>query len=101
MRGEQAWASVRQQHKVRGSAVSAVYSEWQRSVADQKFMARNFRKAECTYSFARPAPDDWERAFAAARTVMAETHKAGERSPWTATHGRPVRFPAGGQFHSQ
>ncbi|QYN23591.1 hypothetical protein [Amycolatopsis sp. DSM 110486] len=73
---EQAWASVRQQHKVRASAVSAVYSEWQPSAADQKFMAKQFRKAECTYSFARPAPDDWERAFAEARSVMAETHEA-------------------------
>lgn len=72
---EQAWASVRQQHKVRGSAVLAVYSEWQPSAADQKFMAKNFRKAECTYSFARPAPGEWERAFAEARGVMAEARQ--------------------------
>ncbi|WP_370933585.1 hypothetical protein [Amycolatopsis sp. cg13] len=75
---EQAWASVRQQHKVRGSAVSAVYSEWQPSAADQKFMAKNFRKAECTYSFARPAPGDWERAFAEAREVMARKEQSAE-----------------------
>ncbi|WIX86287.1 hypothetical protein [Amycolatopsis sp. DG1A-15b] len=73
---EQAWASVRQQHKVRASAVAAVYSEWQPSAADQKFMAKNFRKAECTYSFARPAPGEWERAFAEARSVIAETHES-------------------------
>ncbi|ATY15285.1 hypothetical protein CU254_36480 [Amycolatopsis sp. AA4] len=72
---EQAWASVRQQHKVRRSAVSAVYSEWQPSAADQKFMAKNFRKAECTYSFARPAPGEWDRAFAEARAVMAEAEQ--------------------------
>ncbi|MFE3177504.1 hypothetical protein ACFXPA_41435 [Amycolatopsis sp. NPDC059090] len=75
---EQAWASVRQQHKVRGSAVLAVYSEWQPSAADQKFMAKNFRKAECTYSFTRPAPGDWERAFAEARTVMAQKEESTE-----------------------
>ncbi|RSM41681.1 hypothetical protein DMA12_23995 [Amycolatopsis balhimycina DSM 5908] len=73
---EQAWANIRQQHKVRGSAVSAVYSEWQPSAADRKFMAKHFRKAECTYSFARPAPGEWERAFAEARAVMAETQEA-------------------------
>ncbi|OXM70512.1 hypothetical protein [Amycolatopsis vastitatis] len=77
---EQAWASVRQQHKVRGSAVLAVYSEWQPSEADRKFMAKHFRKAECTYSFARPAPGEWERAFAEARAVMAETHEARQSS---------------------
>ncbi|KDN20242.1 hypothetical protein [Amycolatopsis rifamycinica] len=75
---EQAWASVRQQHGVRTSAVRAVYSEWQPSPADQKFMARHFRKAECTYSFARPAPGEWERAFAEARAVMAETRPPSE-----------------------
>ncbi|MFB9930134.1 hypothetical protein ACFORO_16745 [Amycolatopsis halotolerans] len=75
---EQAWAIVRQQHKVRGSAVLAVYSEWQPSAADQKFMAKNFRKAECTYSFARPAPGEWERAFADARTVMAQKEESTE-----------------------
>jgi hypothetical protein len=69
---EQACASVRQQHKVRASAVSAVYSEWQPSTADQKFMARHFRKAECTYSFPRPPAGDWDRAFAEARAAMAE-----------------------------
>ncbi|UKD52732.1 hypothetical protein L3Q65_33180 [Amycolatopsis sp. FU40] len=72
---EQAWASIRQQHKVRGSAVLAVYSEWQPSAADQKFMAKNFRKAECTYSFARPGPGEWDRAFAEARTAMAEAEQ--------------------------
>ncbi|GAA1019594.1 MULTISPECIES: hypothetical protein [Amycolatopsis] len=75
---EQAWASVRQQHKVRGSAVLAVYSEWQPSAADQKFMVKNFRKAECTYSFTRPASGDWERAFAEARAVMAEKEESTE-----------------------
>lgn len=77
---EQAWARVRQQHEVSASAVSAVYSEWQPSAADQEFMARHFGKAECTYSFARPAPGEWERAFAEARAVMAETHEARESS---------------------
>ncbi|MEV5720366.1 hypothetical protein AB0L41_41335 [Amycolatopsis mediterranei] len=69
---EQAWASVRRQHKVRAAAVSAVYSEWQPSAADRKFMAKHFRKAECTYGFARPADGEWERAFAEARAAMAE-----------------------------
>ncbi|MEV6896342.1 hypothetical protein [Amycolatopsis sp. NPDC051372] len=73
---EQAWASVRKQHKVRASKVSAVYSEWEPSAADLKFMAKNFKKADCKYSFARPGPDGWERAFAEARAVMAETHAA-------------------------
>ncbi|MDX3195719.1 hypothetical protein PV458_45590 [Streptomyces sp. MN03-5084-2B] len=72
---EQAWASVRQQHGVRASAVAAVYSEWQPSEADQEFMAKHFGEAECTYSFTRPAPGEWERAFAEARAVMAETHE--------------------------
>ena len=75
---EQAWASVRQQHKVRGSAVLAVYSEWQPSEADQKFMAKNFRKAECTYSFTRPAPGEWDNAFAEARAVMAQHKESAE-----------------------
>ncbi|WP_410615349.1 hypothetical protein [Amycolatopsis sp. lyj-109] len=73
---EQAWESVRQQHKVRAFAVAAVYSEWQPSAADQKFMAKHFRKAECTYSFARPAPGEWDRAFAEARSAMAEADEA-------------------------
>lgn len=73
---EQAWAQVQQQHEVSAAEVSAVYSEWQPSEADQEFMARQFPEAECTYSFARPADDEWERAFAEARAVMAETHEA-------------------------
>ncbi|WP_326566771.1 hypothetical protein VSH64_33625 [Amycolatopsis rhabdoformis] len=73
---EQAWASVREQHKVRASKVSAVYSEWEPSAGDLKFMAKNFKKADCKYSFARPGPDGWERAFAEARAVMAEAHAA-------------------------
>lgn len=52
----QAWAGIRRQHKVRASAVSAVYSEWQPSAADRKFIAKHFKKAECTYSFPGRAP---------------------------------------------
>lgn len=89
---EQAWASVRQQHKVRASAVSAVYSEWQPSAADRKFMAKNFRKAECTYSFARPADGEWERAFAEARSVMAEADAA--RQEESAEEVLPVLWSA-------
>ncbi|GAA1957519.1 hypothetical protein [Amycolatopsis minnesotensis] len=73
---EQAWAQIRRRHKVRASAVSAVFSEWQPSAADQKFVAKHFRKAECTYSFTRPVPGEWERAFAEARSVLAEAHEA-------------------------
>ncbi|MEU0533643.1 hypothetical protein [Amycolatopsis tolypomycina] len=83
---EQAWAQVRRQHEVSASAVSAVYSEWQPSAADQEFMARQFPEAECTYSFARPAPGEWERAFAEARAVMAEAHE----SPQAAEELLPV-----------
>uniref|UniRef100_UPI000A3C89BC hypothetical protein n=1 Tax=Amycolatopsis kentuckyensis TaxID=218823 RepID=UPI000A3C89BC len=75
---EQAWAQVRQQHEVPASAVSAVYSEWQPSAADEEFMAEHFRKAECTYSFARPAPGEWEHAFAEARAALAEARPPAE-----------------------
>ncbi|MFD2417263.1 hypothetical protein [Amycolatopsis pigmentata] len=78
---EQAWAGIRRQHnKVRASAVSAVFSEWQPSAADQKFMAKHFRKAECTYSFARPADGDRERAFAKARAVSPQGPPGGAPS---------------------
>ncbi|QWF76634.1 hypothetical protein [Amycolatopsis sp. CA-230715] len=72
----QAWAGIRRQHKVRASAVSAVYSEWQPSAADRKFIAKHFKKAECTYSFPRPGPGEWERAFAEARSAMTQAHEA-------------------------
>jgi hypothetical protein len=50
-----------------------VYSEWQPSAADLRFLAEAFPDAKHTYSFTRPSPDGWDKAFAEARRVIAET----------------------------
>lgn len=75
----QAWAAAREQHQVAPWEVSALHSEWEPSAADQRFIADTFSSAQVTYNFARPGPDGWEAALAAARQVMAQ-HEERERS---------------------
>jgi hypothetical protein len=74
----QAWAKAREQYQVAPWEVSALHSEWQPSAADQAFIASTFSTAQMTYNFARPGPDGWEAAFAAARQTMLE-HERRER----------------------
>jgi hypothetical protein len=68
----QAWAAASQQHQAAPWEVTALHSEWEPSAADQRFIENTFAAAQVTYNFARPGPDGWEAAFAAARQTMAE-----------------------------
>jgi hypothetical protein len=70
---QQAWASVQREHGTRPETIEEVYAEWQPSGVDAGFLARTFPNAEVTYSFARPGPDGWDAAFAAAAATIAES----------------------------
>ncbi|GAB3563763.1 hypothetical protein GCM10027445_06450 [Amycolatopsis endophytica] len=68
----QAWFQIRQERQVRPGDIVAVYSEWEPSGDDLRFLATAFPTAEHTYSFPRPAPGGWDEAFAEAERVLAE-----------------------------
>lgn len=68
----QAWAAASQQYQAAPWEVTALHSEWEPSAADRRFIENTFSSAQVTYNFARPGPDGWEAAFAAARQTMAE-----------------------------
>jgi hypothetical protein len=71
----QAWDTVRLDGHVRADEVTALYSDWEPSVADARFIAETFPTAEVSYSFRRPEPSGWEEAFAEARRLMAEASR--------------------------
>jgi hypothetical protein len=76
----QAWAVAREQHRAAPWEVTALHSEWEPSAADKMFIENTFSAAQLTYNFARPGPDNWEAAFAAARQTMAEHEQREEQA---------------------
>lgn len=56
---QQAWESARRNHQIEAGEVSELYSLWQPSEHDARFIAQTFPGAEFGYSFARPGPHPW------------------------------------------
>ncbi|HEY0636402.1 MAG TPA: hypothetical protein VGD67_02040 [Pseudonocardiaceae bacterium] len=80
----QAWESVRREHHARADQVTALYSEWEPSAEDLRFVRETFPTAAMSYSFRRPHPADWEQALDDARQVMAEAAMRHEAERLTA-----------------
>ncbi|MGH3728983.1 MAG: hypothetical protein ACRDTU_09550 [Micromonosporaceae bacterium] len=80
---QQAWETVKSEHKVRAFDIVAVTSEWEASDDDGHFLKSTFSNLEETrHIFSRPSADGWEDAFEAARreiarSLAAETPSAG------------------------
>jgi hypothetical protein len=65
------WSELQRKHVVKASKVRRVYSEWQPSAEDAAFLKGQFpADLKVTYSFERPADQQWDKAFAAARQTM-------------------------------
>ncbi|SDM55324.1 hypothetical protein SAMN04489726_2206 [Allokutzneria albata] len=70
-----AWAEVNREHTLAAADVTHVHSEWQFSPADEEFVSATFPNAKATYNFARPEPDGWEEALAAAEATVREFYE--------------------------
>jgi hypothetical protein len=68
----QAWAAVQRSDQARAVDVLAVLNCWEPSASDARFIAQTFPGAEITHTFARPAPDGWEKAFDEVRRTARE-----------------------------
>lgn len=68
----QAWTEIRRERGAAAGDVSAMYTEWEPSAEDARFVAETFPGIDLTYSFERPGPDGWDAAYEAARQAMAE-----------------------------
>ncbi|HET8642321.1 MAG TPA: hypothetical protein VFM37_10305 [Pseudonocardiaceae bacterium] len=66
----QAWDAVRRERAAEASDVTAVYSEWEPSAADIRFLVETFPSASLSYTFTRPDEDGWPGAFEEARRAM-------------------------------
>jgi hypothetical protein len=65
------WSELQRKHGVKASKVRRVYAEWQPSSEDAAFLRQQFRPdLEVTYSFERPADQQWDKAFEEARQMM-------------------------------
>jgi hypothetical protein len=113
----QAWDAVGQEHHAQAKHVVGLHTEWEPTSADAAFIAATFPGVTATHHFARPGPDGWEDAFAAARiTLQAELRPVlwSESSPlagqladiphWPVAAGRlhlalAVVTPTGGTYH--
>lgn len=65
-----AWDIVCHERAFDARDVTALYSEWEPSAADRRFLAETFPSAQFSYSFPRPDADGWPEAFEAARRAM-------------------------------
>ncbi|GIH13028.1 hypothetical protein [Rugosimonospora africana] len=74
----QAWDRASREHRARPDEVTAIYTEWEASDKDNRFIAETFPRAELSHSFTRPTDGDWEPAFAAARQAMADAEQRRE-----------------------
>jgi hypothetical protein len=89
----QAWERASREHRARPDEVTAVYTEWEASEKDNRFIAETFPRAELSHSFTRPTDGDWESAFAAARQAMARAEQrrqaedAADRMEYVRHHG--------------
>lgn len=68
----QAWEQVRREHDATAAEVSSLYSEWEPSADDVRFVRETFAGADMSYSFERPGPDGWGPALEGARHAMVE-----------------------------
>ncbi|GLI00812.1 hypothetical protein [Phytohabitans aurantiacus] len=68
----QAWEQVRREHDATAAEVSSLYSEWEPSADDVRFVRETFAGADMSYSFERPGPDGWGAALEGARHAMVE-----------------------------
>ena len=71
----QAWHTVRREHQARPDEVAELYSEWEPSAEDARFVAATFPSAKLTYSFQRPDEAGWDAAFDQARRIMEEARR--------------------------
>jgi hypothetical protein len=76
----QAWERVRHEHGATAAEVSSLYSEWEPSADDVRFVRETFAGADMSYTFERPGPDGWGTALEGARHAMVEAanRQAGE-----------------------
>jgi len=87
-----AWLEVQQEHHAREGEVLRIYSEWELSTDDQRFVTAQFPDAELTYSFARPADDAWDAALEGARRST-EAAAAGQALDAAKTIGGRALLP--------
>lgn len=68
----QVWQTIQQQHpQLTALDVKAIYSEWEPAPEDVAFVDTYFSPdLEFTYSFERPAEEEWEAAFAKVAQLM-------------------------------
>lgn len=72
---QQAWERVAREHQARPAEVVALYSDWEASATDLRFIRTHFPQAEVAHSFSRPGPWGWEQALHEARQAIAEAQK--------------------------
>jgi hypothetical protein len=78
------WQALEEEYATHTRAVRRLYSEWDPSDEDKAFIRATFpAEVEVTYSFARPADNDWDRAM---REVAATIEEVGEKQ-----NARPPR----------
>lgn len=81
------WNQIQSELKITGETVRRIYSEWQPSEEDTKFIDAFFPNAKVTFSFSRPTDGNWERAAQEAQKAFhdyadKETSGGGSKSWW-------------------
>jgi hypothetical protein len=71
------WSELQHKHGVKAGKVRRVYAEWQPSSEDAAFLKRHFPPdLNVTYSFERPADQQWDQAFEEVRQTMLQAAAA-------------------------
>ncbi|HET6251685.1 MAG TPA: hypothetical protein VFE47_28630 [Tepidisphaeraceae bacterium] len=79
------WRELSQTNRVSPQAVQQLYSEWEPSAEDKAFIEATFNpQIRVTFSFARPADGNWDRALreAAQKIDKAVNTPVKSRKPW-------------------
>lgn len=84
-----AWWRVILEHRSLADDVTAIDCRWEPSDADKEFLGRAFHNLQkLEFTFKRPAPDEWEKAFTQARQVITKHPK--ENPEAHVLPGRPI-----------